>query len=307
MRAFERAIDRPVVVDLLAPLRRALDAAERATHDVDLGALIGEAVLHQQIDGAAERVEAEGGIVGDDRGRTDRRGRDRVPVHGVGKRLVDAHAVLVDGEALRRAGQRRGDIAAKLDVGLERIAGDFAEIDAGNVLLKRIADVQRAGALYLGRIDRIDARRDLVDIDAAGSAGRGRVDVDPGGRGLADARSRTRHRPRRRAPCGWLRRHHLDRRQVLDVGLFVLRSASAGPEQSPDTSPVETEAVSRRRMCPSLRIPIVPPVTLGCFSPFGRDECIRRRLMRQPQKVGHYPLPFSRQNREFFPMRNFPA
>ena len=52
VQSFERAIDRKVV-DLLAPLRRALDAAERAAHGVDLGAMIVEAVLHLDGHGAA--------------------------------------------------------------------------------------------------------------------------------------------------------------------------------------------------------------------------------------------------------------
>ena len=63
MQPFERAIDGEIV-DLLAPLRRALDAAERAAHRVDLGAMIVEAVLHLHVDRAAQRIEAERGIVG---------------------------------------------------------------------------------------------------------------------------------------------------------------------------------------------------------------------------------------------------
>ena len=64
VQPFKRAIDGEVVVDLLAPLRRTLDAAERAAHRVDLGALIVEAILHLHVDGAAQRIEAESGIVG---------------------------------------------------------------------------------------------------------------------------------------------------------------------------------------------------------------------------------------------------
>ena len=63
MQALERAID-GVIVDLLAPLRRPLDAAERTAHGVDLGALIGKTVLHLDDDRAAQRVETEGWIVG---------------------------------------------------------------------------------------------------------------------------------------------------------------------------------------------------------------------------------------------------
>ena len=90
MQPFERAIDGEIV-DLLAPLRRTLDASERAAHRVDLGALIVEAVLHLHVDRSAQRVEAEGGIVGHDGDRPDRSGRDQVPVDGVAERFVDAH------------------------------------------------------------------------------------------------------------------------------------------------------------------------------------------------------------------------
>ena len=71
VQSFERAIDGKIV-DLLAPLRRALQPPERATQGVDLGAMIAEAILHLDVQRAAERIEAEGGIVGDDAERADR-------------------------------------------------------------------------------------------------------------------------------------------------------------------------------------------------------------------------------------------
>src|SRR4051794_24721490 len=100
MRPFERAINRPIAVDLLAPLCRTLEAAIRATHDVDLGTVVVKAVLHLQIDSSTERVEAKGWVVGHDGGRPDRRRWDQVPINTVGKRLVDAHAILINGEPL---------------------------------------------------------------------------------------------------------------------------------------------------------------------------------------------------------------
>ncbi len=134
VQAFERAVDGVVLLDLLAPLRRALDAAERAAHEVELGALIGEAILHLQVDRATQRIEAEGGIVGHQRHRPDRGGGDQVPVHGIRERFVDADTVLVDREALRRARHGRSDKAAELNIRRERIAGDFADVDAGDVV-----------------------------------------------------------------------------------------------------------------------------------------------------------------------------
>jgi hypothetical protein len=102
MQSFERAIDGKIV-DLLAPLRRTLDASERAAHRVDLGALIVEAILHLHVDGPAQRIETERGIVGHHGDRPDRGGRNQIPVDGVAERFVDAHAVLVNRKSLRRA------------------------------------------------------------------------------------------------------------------------------------------------------------------------------------------------------------
>ncbi|MBA7666427.1 hypothetical protein ES703_74508 [subsurface metagenome] len=155
VQSFQRAVDGEVI-DLLAPLRRTLDAAERAAHGVDLCAAIGETVLHQHVDGAAERIEAEGGIVGNHGDRADRRSRNQIPVDGVAERLVDADAVLVDGEPLRRAGNGRGDKAAKLHVRLKRITRGVADDDARHLLLQGVGDVQRVGALDLVGADRVD-------------------------------------------------------------------------------------------------------------------------------------------------------
>ena len=180
---------RRIIVDLLAPLRRTLDAAERAAHRVDLGAVIVEAVLHLHVDGAAQRVEAERGIVGHDGDRPDRGGRDQIPVDGVAEGFVDAHTVLVDRQSLRRAGDGRRDEAAKLHVRLKWIAGSLADDDARHLLLQRIRDVQRAGARDLPGTDGIDACRHLVDIHSRTGRRRRRGRVDKtlrtfrGGRG----------------------------------------------------------------------------------------------------------------------------
>ena len=52
-QSLQRAIDGKIV-DLLAPLRRTLDAPERTAHRVDFGALVIEAVLHQHVDRPAQ-------------------------------------------------------------------------------------------------------------------------------------------------------------------------------------------------------------------------------------------------------------
>ena len=75
-----------------------------------VGALMGEAVLHRDADGAADGIEAEHRIVAEHRHVVDGDGRDEVPVDGVAEGFVDAHAVLVDGESpasARRLAMRR--------------------------------------------------------------------------------------------------------------------------------------------------------------------------------------------------------
>src|ERR1700704_1992189 len=180
VQSFEGAIDGKIV-DLLAPLRRTLDASERAVHRVVLGALIVEAILHPHVNRSAQRIEAERWIVGHDGDRPDGGRRDQIPVDGVTGRFVDAHAVLVDRERLRGSGDRGRDKTAKLYVRLEWIAANFADDDAGHLLLQSVRDVQRPGALDLAGTKRVDACRHLVDIYSRGRRrrGRGRVDNDP--------------------------------------------------------------------------------------------------------------------------------
>ena len=118
--------------------------------------MITEAVLHLHVDRAAQRIETESRIVGHDRDRSYRGGRNQIPVDRVAERFVDAHPVLVNRKSLRCAGHRRSDEAAKLHVGLKRIAGDFTDNDARHVFLQGIGDVQRSSALDLSGIDGIE-------------------------------------------------------------------------------------------------------------------------------------------------------
>ena len=89
-----------------AGLRGDLRAPERAGARIDLRALISEAVLHAEHDGAAERIEPEHGVAAHDRDIVDSVGGQEVPVDDVTEGLVDAHAVLVDSEPLRNAVER---------------------------------------------------------------------------------------------------------------------------------------------------------------------------------------------------------
>src|SRR4051812_405324 len=65
MQALCRHINR-LVPRLGAILQGAADAAERAALHLGLRSLIGEAVLHLDVDGAAEGIETEYGVVGED-------------------------------------------------------------------------------------------------------------------------------------------------------------------------------------------------------------------------------------------------
>jgi hypothetical protein len=177
--------------------------------------LITETVLHQDVDSAAERVEAERGIVGHDGDRPDGSGRDQVPVDGVAERFVDAHAVLVDRQPLGRAGDGRSDKPAELDVRLKWIAGRVADEDSRYLLLQRIRDVQRPGTLDLPCPYRVDACRHLVDIHSRTGRRRRRRRVDK------NPAQVPRGRPRRASAAGWLggcsRGDDLDGRQNLAI------------------------------------------------------------------------------------------
>jgi hypothetical protein len=196
-QAFECAIDRPIV-DLLAILRRTLDASEGATHGVDFGALIAEAILHQDVDSSAERVEAERGVIGYDGNRPDRGGRDQVPVDGVAERFVDAHPVLINCQSLRSTGDRRRIKTSKLYARHKWISGSVADDEARHVLLQRVGNVQRVGSRDLRGTNGIDRCRHLVDIHSGASRRRRRRRIDknpahvPGGLRLRRASAASR-------------------------------------------------------------------------------------------------------------------
>ncbi len=121
----------------------AVAPAERAARRLRASALEIEAVLHFHRQGAAERVEAEYGIVADQIDPVHGKVRHQVPVDGVAERLVDAHAVLIDREALRRALDRRGVEAAILDVRLKRAVLNVIDVDAGHALAERAGEAGR--------------------------------------------------------------------------------------------------------------------------------------------------------------------
>ncbi len=97
-----RRIDAPRP-DPRAILQRDLPLAPGAAGDLGVTALVGEAVLHGQHHGAAQRVEAVDRIGAHYVDAVDGDVGEQVPVDRVAERLVDAHAILVDRQPLRRA------------------------------------------------------------------------------------------------------------------------------------------------------------------------------------------------------------
>ena len=111
--------------------RVSVDAAAR------LVGVRARAALRVDRDRAAQRVQPERRVrAGNQLDAGDRRLRDQVPVDAVAERLVDAHAVEEDRDALRRAEQRRGAEAAHVDVRLVRVALRRIEADATGVLIE---------------------------------------------------------------------------------------------------------------------------------------------------------------------------
>ncbi len=94
------------VAEFGAVLQRSLHSPERSALNLLLEPLISEAVLHLQVDRAAQRIEAEDRVAGGEISALDRIGRDQVPVDGVAEGFVDADSVHVNRKALRRALQR---------------------------------------------------------------------------------------------------------------------------------------------------------------------------------------------------------
>ncbi len=99
---------------------------------------------------------------------------DQIPAHHVAERLILAHAVHVDRDALRRAKQRRSGVAAEIHVGLERVALHFVEIHAVQLPVHEIPKLERAAVLDIGRGRRLDGTRDLVSREIRSSERRRR-------------------------------------------------------------------------------------------------------------------------------------
>jgi hypothetical protein len=157
---------------------------------------MGRAVLGLHRESAAERVQAEQGIGSrHQRDRGDRGGRQQVPADDVAERLVEADAVDVERQSLRRAEQRRRRVAAKAHVGLPRVALDLVDVDAAETAVHEFAEGERAASRDVGAGGRLNRCRDAIarhvdarqgrhadDVDRREGRRRGRL-VSPGRRG----------------------------------------------------------------------------------------------------------------------------
>ena len=173
VQAADRRVDAEVTV-FGAEFGIAVHIAERAAADLGVHALEGQAILHPQRDRAAERVQAEHGVVALHRERLQGEGRDEVPVDVVAEGFVQPHPVLIDGDALRHARDRRGLEAVIDEVRLELAALFVGQADVGQLG----ADQARQGVGLAvagegGHVHRLDLAGDLVGVD--GGAGQGRV------------------------------------------------------------------------------------------------------------------------------------
>ena len=157
-----------------------------------------EAVLEIEGEGAAERVEPVGRVgAGADLHPVDRELRKQVELHGVAERLVDAHPVLVDRDALGQPEERRRGVKPrKRRVGWKRLV----------VVPSRVTEPRRS--LRASAIEAAPARREVVAV--AHRHGRGQALAGDSGAGeggdphhvdlLGDGREGQRHVEHQRAP-----------------------------------------------------------------------------------------------------------
>jgi hypothetical protein len=191
---------------LPAGLHRSGAPPERTAAQLGVGALVGKSVLHVDGESTPQGVEPVDRIARHEGQAIDGSFRDEVPVHGIAKNLVDPHSVLIDGQTLWGADDRRGDEPAVVDVALELIAGLVAKRDTGQTARYCIQQVGCLRMLEVAGRKCLDVGGDLVAIDQAGIdrgrrgfSGRGRGDGAPSrsGSGAYRRRScRARCRPR---------------------------------------------------------------------------------------------------------------
>ena len=100
-----RDINRGITA-LLAVLEVAAERRERPAEYLELAAVIGEAILELHVQRATEGVQAEHRVRAFQVHRVDRHAGQQIEIDGVAKCLIEAHAVDIDGQPLRRTLQR---------------------------------------------------------------------------------------------------------------------------------------------------------------------------------------------------------
>ena len=109
-----------------------------------------EPVLHAQAQRAAESVESERRIgAAHELHAVDGRDRHQVPVHGVAERFVEASAVDVYGNALREPQQRRGGVAAILQIRLQGVVLGIVQANAGEGAFEEVGKVEAERTIHL--------------------------------------------------------------------------------------------------------------------------------------------------------------
>ena len=189
-------VERPLpVVD--AVLRGGGVAPERTAGDLAAESGGVEAVGELEGEGAAEGVQAVGGVgPGAELHPVDRELREQVELHGVAERLVDADAVLVDGDALRQAEQRRCRKAAEAQRRLEGIRGRALQGHRAEALVEGVGHRGRPARRQVAPVDHRDGRRHARAVDAGAGDGGDGHHVDP----LCEGPDRQRHVEHVRAP-----------------------------------------------------------------------------------------------------------
>ena len=135
--AFERAIETETSI-VEAVLQDTHRLAVIAALNGSRRALPAEAVLHDEIDDAAKRVQPKHGVAAPDIHAVDGSRRNRVPIDRVAECLIQPHAVLIYGEALRIALQGRGFEAVISQVLEHLVALRVAQADAGDTCIQRV-------------------------------------------------------------------------------------------------------------------------------------------------------------------------
>ena len=137
---------------------------------------MGEPVLELEGQSAAHRVQAVGGVrAGAQLRLLDGELRQQVELDGVAERLVDADAVLIDGDALRQPEERGGGEAPEPQRRLEEVGGRPLHGDRPESLVEGVRERRRAPLLDFGALDAGHDARHPVAVDT-GSGQRGHSD-----------------------------------------------------------------------------------------------------------------------------------